>query len=131
MAEFALDFQDTETAFADKSDKELKEKYKLFRMLNSPVLNAIGTRLTTFALSIGLPVEGLIKSSIFEEFLGGETIAESKETIEELGRAHIGTILDYAVEGKSTEMDFDHTRDEILKTIDRAKDDPNLPFSVF
>src|SRR5690242_7595272 len=98
MTEFALDFQDTATAFADKSDRELKEKHRLFGMLNSPMLNAIGTRMTKFALSLGLPVHGLIKSTIFEQFCGGETIAECDRAINELARAHIGTILDYAVE---------------------------------
>jgi proline dehydrogenase len=131
MTEFSLDFQDTATAFADKSNSQLKEKYRLFKMLNSPTLNAIGTRATQFALSIGLPVQGLIKSTIFEQFLGGETIGECDGSIRQLGKAGIGTILDYAVEGKSTEEDFDRTRDEIIRTIDRAKDDPALPFSVF
>ena len=79
MSEFNLDFQDTATAFADKSDAELKEKYRLFRMLNSPFLNALGTRLAKFALSLGLPVEGLIKATIFEQFCGGETIEECEE----------------------------------------------------
>ncbi|PYS87304.1 MAG: proline dehydrogenase, partial [Acidobacteria bacterium] len=64
MSEFQLDFQDTATAFADKSNSDLKEKYRLFRMLNSPLLNALGTRTAKFALSLGLPVEGLIKSTI-------------------------------------------------------------------
>ncbi len=131
MSEFSLDLQDTATAFADRSDAQLKEKYRLFKMLNSPLLNSLGTAATKFALSIGLPVEGLIKSTIYEQFCGGETIAECEPTIDQLGRSHIGTILDYSVEGKSTEADFDRTRDEIIKTIERAKDDPNIPFAVF
>lgn len=131
MSEFKLDFQDTATAFADKSNSELKEKYRLFRMLNSPLLNAIGTRTAKFALALGLPVEGLIKSTIFEQFCGGETIEECEPTIKELGDANIGTILDYSVEGKATEADFDHTKEEIIRTIDRAKNDPNIPFAVF
>ena len=131
MSDFELDFQDTETAFADKSNAELKEKYRLFKMLNSPVMNAVGTRLAKFALSTGLPVKGLIKSTIFEQFCGGETIEESNRVIEKLGESGIGTILDYAIEGKSTEEDFDATKDEIIRTIERAKDDPNIPFSVF
>jgi proline dehydrogenase len=131
MSEFELDFQDTATAFADKSDKELKEKHRLFSMLNSPTLNSIGTRMATFALSLGLPVRGIIKRTIFEQFCGGETIEECNEVIERLGRSGIGTVLDYAVEGKSTEADFDATKDEIIRTIERAKDDPNIPFSVF
>jgi proline dehydrogenase len=131
MSEFSLDLQDTATAFADRSDAQLKEKYRLFKMLNSPFLNTLGTAATKFALSIGLPVEGLIKSTIYEQFCGGETIEECEPTIEQLGRSHIGTILDYSVEGKSTEADFDRTRDEIIKTIERAKDDANIPFAVF
>ena len=131
MSEFKLDFQDTATAFADKSNSELKEKYRLFRMLNSPLLNAIGTRTAKFALSLGLPVEGLIKSTIFEQFCGGETIEECEPTVQKLAAAKIGAILDYSVEGKATEQDFDNTKDEIIRTIDRAKKDPNIPFAVF
>jgi len=131
MSEFKLDFLDTETAFADKSDSELKEKYRLFRMLNSPLLNAIGTRSAKFALSLGLPVEGLIKSTIFEQFCGGETIEECEPAVQKLGAARIGAILDYSVEGKATEKDFDATKNEIIKTIDRAKNDPLVPFAVF
>lgn len=131
MSDFHLDFQDTETAFAPLSDKELKEKYRLFSMLNSPFLSGIGTRMAKFALSMGLPVEGMIKRTIFEQFCGGETIEESNRVVEQLGRSHIGTILDYAVEGKSSEADFDATKDEIIRTVERAKDDPNIPFSVF
>lgn len=131
MSDFKLDFQDTATAFADKSDAQLKEKYRLFRMLNSPFLNALGTRSATFALSIGLPVEGLIKNTIFEQFCGGETIEECEPTVRELAAAGIGSILDYSIEGKSTEQDFDRTKDEIIRTVKRAKDDPNIPFAVF
>lgn len=131
MSEFRLDFHDTATAFADKSDAELKEKYRLFKLLNSPFLNAVGSAAARFALSLGLPVEGIIKTTIFEQFCGGETIDECEKTVDALGSSNIGTILDYAVEGKSTEEDFDRTRDEIIRTIKRAKDDPNIPFAVF
>ncbi len=131
MSDSHLDFQDTSTAFADKSDSQLKEKYRLFRLLNSPFLNAVGSSIAKFALSVGLPVEGLIKKTVFEQFCGGETIEESEPTIELLAGSHIGTILDYSVEGKSTEGDFDDTKNEIIRTIERAKNDPNIPFSVF
>src|SRR5438445_12877557 len=110
MSEFLLDFQDTATAFADKSNAQLKEKYRIFKLLNSPFLNAIGSGAARFALSLGLPIEGLIKATIFEQFCGGETIEECEKAIHSLGAAHIGTILDYSVEGKSTEEAFDHTK---------------------
>ncbi len=131
MSEFKLDFRDTATAFADKSDAELREKYRLFKMLNSPFLNAVGTRAVKFALSLGLPVEGLIKETVFEQFCGGETIEQCEPIVQKLGRSRIGSILDYSVEGKATEQDFDNTRDEIIRTIERGKDDPNIPFAVF
>ncbi len=131
MTDFRLDFQDTAAAFADKSNAQLKEKYRLFKLLNSPFLNAIGTGCAKFALSLGLPVEGLIKATIFEQFCGGETIEECEGTVDLLGKAHIGTILDYSVEGKATEEDFNHTKEEIIRTIKRSKDDPNIPFAVF
>lgn len=131
MGEYKLDFQDTKTAFADRSDAELKERQRLFKVMNSPFLNAISTRTATLALSLGLPVKGLIKSTVFELFCGGETIEESEPTIQRLGRSGIGTILDYSVEGRSTEDAFDHTKDEIIRTIKRANDDPHIPFAVF
>ena len=131
MSEFFLDFHDTATAFADKTNSELREKYRLFRLLNSPILNSLGTVATKFALSIGLPVEGLIKSTVYEQFCGGETIEECDGAIKKLAASNVGTILDYSVEGKATEEDFDRTRDEIIRTIQRAKDDPDIPFAVF
>lgn len=131
MAGFELDLQDTATAYADKSDSQLKEKHRIFKLLNSPFLNSMGTAATKFALAIGLPVHGLIKSTIYEQFCGGETIEESDTVIKRLGDSGIGTILDYSVEGKSSEDDFEATKDEILRTVERAKDDPNIPFAVF
>ncbi|MGI8669518.1 MAG: proline dehydrogenase family protein [Aridibacter sp.] len=126
-----LDFQDTKTAFADKSDAELVEKYRLFKMMNSPILNGIGTNATKFALSIGLPIEWLIKNTVFEQFCGGETIGECDATIEKLGSSNIGTILDYSVEGKSAEADFERTKDETILNLKRAKNDDDIPFAVF
>jgi proline dehydrogenase len=131
MSDFSLDFRDTKTAYADKTTAQLKEKYRLFRLLNSPFLNSLGTGATRFALALGLPVEGLIKSTIFEQFCGGETIEECSGRIAELGRSGIGTILDYSVEGRFKEDEFDQTRDEVMRTIERAKDDANIPFAVF
>lgn len=129
--EYKLDFQDTATAFADKSDSELREKYRLFKMMNSPSLVSFGTKLTNFAFAVGLPISGLIKYTVFEQFCGGETIEECEKAIKKLGESNIGTILDYSVEGKSEEEDFERTKDEIIETIKRAKGDKNIPFAVF
>ena len=82
-------------------------------------------------MSIGLPVKGLIKNSIFKQFCGGETIEECQPTIEKLADSHIGTILDYSVEGKDEVSEFEHTKNEIHRTITRAKEDEKVPFAVF
>ncbi|MBX3289704.1 MAG: proline dehydrogenase family protein [Acidobacteria bacterium] len=131
MVDFSIDFQDTKIAFADKTDAELREKYRLFKLMNSPLLNSIGTSAAKFALSIGLPIDGIIKRTAFEHFCGGETIEECQGTIARLGASGIGTILDYSVEGKTTEAEFDATKEEILRTIRRAKGDSSIPFAVF
>lgn len=131
MSEYKLNFQDTATAFADKTNAQLREKYWLFKTMGSQALVNFGTSMTNFALSLHLPVKALIKKTIFRQFCGGETIAECEPTIANLGKSHIGTILDYSVEGKSEEEDFGRTKDEIIRTIERAKADPNIPFAVF
>ena len=131
MNEAKLNFQDTETAFADKTNSELREKYRLFKMMNSPLLNNLGTKAAEFALALGLPVTGLIKNTIYEQFCGGETIEESQPTIEKLGKSNIGTILDYSVEGKSAEEDFERAKEETIRNLERAKNDERIPFAVF
>lgn len=131
MSEFKLNFQDTETAFADKSNAELQDKYRLFKMLNSPNLTNLGIKLTETAFRLRLPVRGLIKNTIFKQFCGGETIEECNPTVEKLGKSHIGTILDYSVETVSNDASYERTKNEIYRTITRAKEDENIPFAVF
>lgn len=131
MGEFKLNFQDTETAFADKSDSELTEKYRIFKLMNSRILNELGTRSAEIALAIGLPVSWLIKNTIFDQFCGGEDIAECQPTIDKLGNSNIGTILDYSVEGKSAEEDFERTKEETILNLKRANNDIDIPFVVF
>ena len=126
-----LNFQDTKIAFADKSDAELEKKYWLFKLMNSPFLTNIGTKSTALALKIGLPIKGLVKNTIFKQFCGGETIDECQPTIENLGKSNIGTILDYSVEGKSADEDFERTKDETILNLERAKNDEKIPFAVF
>ena len=131
MSELKLNFNDTAIAFSDKSTAELKKKYQLFKLINSPSLTSVGTKLTELAFRLHLPVRGLVKRTIFAQFCGGETIEECEPTILKLGKSNIGTILDYSVEGKSNEAVFESTKAEIYRTITRAKEDENVPFAVF
>ena len=131
MKNALISFNDTETAFKSRSDKDLKSAYFLFKIISFNWLVQISPPFVHFALWAHLPVKGLIRSTIYHHFCGGETIADCKETITKLSQYNIGTILDYSVEGKESEKDFNHCLKETLATIARAKGDKNIPFSVF
>jgi proline dehydrogenase len=131
MSNFQLNLQNTEVAFADKSNAELEKKRWLFKLMSSQTLTDLGTQATNFALSLHLPIKWAIKATIFKQFCGGETIEECESAISKLGESNIGTILDYSVEGRFEEEDFGLTKEEILRTIERAKSDDRIPFAVF
>ena len=126
-----LSFENTEIAFRHSSNFALKRAYWLFRIINVNFLVKIGPPITNFAVNIGLPVKGLIKATIFRHFCGGETIRECDTTIKNLYEGGVGTILDYSIEGEDDETVFDNTRDEIIKTIERASGDDAVPITVF
>lgn len=126
-----LSFDNTAIAFSYKSDQQLRKAYQLFAAMNYPWLTQAGTRLVKLALNFKLPVRSLIKSTVFDQFVGGETIESCQPTIDLLARHRVTAILDYSVEGAKTEEGFAHTTEETLATIARAKGDPNLPFAVF
>ncbi|MBN8694145.1 MAG: proline dehydrogenase family protein [Bacteroidetes bacterium] len=124
-----VSFDNTQIAFISKSDSDLKQSYWLFKLIGNPTLVKYGGGLAPLGLKLGF--KGLIKSTIFKQFVGGENIADCNKTIEQLGKYNIGTILDYSVEGKESETDFDNCCKETIETIHRAKNDKNIPFSVF
>lgn len=126
-----LTFDNTEIAFRSKRNAELNRAYWLFKMIASSTLVKVGTPITNFALHIGLPIQGIIKKTIFEHFCGGETIEGCDDTIAQLASQHVGTILDYSVEGEESEAAFDHVCEETIETIKRATINPHIPFSVF
>lgn len=126
-----LNFDNTEIAFRNKSKSELNSAYWLFKVMSSNFLTQVGPPVTNLFLNIGLPIQGLIKSTIFKQFCGGETIAECENTIKLLGEGRVGTILDYSVEGEEEEHVFDFTCAEIIRTIDRAAGDKRIPITVF
>lgn len=126
-----ISFEDTAIAFEYKSDKALRKANLIFSLVNHPWISSVATGAVRFALNTGLPVEGLIKTTVFDHFCGGESIAESEKAMQALAQYGVGTILDYSVEGEKNEHGFDLTTDEIIRTIEKAKDSPNIPFSVF
>lgn len=126
-----VSFDDTAVAFASKSDFELQKMYWLFATMNNNFLVKTGGPILETAFKWHLPVKFLVKPTIFQQFCGGETISECTPTINKLAESHIGTILDYSVEGEGNEQSFDHTRDEIIATVEKAAGNKAIPFSVF
>lgn len=126
-----ISFHNTEKAFRHKSNRDLRRAAQLFTVISNPTLVSAGNSLAIFGLKIGLPIKSLIKATLFKQFVGGENIAECERTIAELHEYGVGTILDYSVEGKSEESSFEACTDEILRTIDKAKGNAAIPFSVF
>ncbi len=126
-----LSFDNLENSFAFRSTHEIRRAYWLFKAISFPSLVKVGSNLATGALKYHLPVKGLIRATIFRHFCGGEDINDCARTIERLGLLGVGSILDYSVEGKEDEVEFDHSCQEILSTVKRAQFDPNIPFSVF
>ena len=126
-----LSFDDTEIAFAGKSDKELHWAYRLFKMIGKPWLVKFGNWGQKVAFAIRLPIKGIVKKTIFRQFCGGETIDECDAKISALGKYGIGTILDYSVEGMEEADELDRTRDEIISTIHKARDVDDIPIAVF
>ncbi len=127
-----VSFEDTSVAFAHQSNAQLRKTYLIFAMMNQNWLVKIGTFFIKIALRLGLPIKFLVKNTLFSQFCGGESIETCQKTIENLAKAHVGTILDYSVEGEDNEKDFDKTTEEILLTIRKAAvQNDKIPFSVF
>lgn len=124
-------FDNTQIAFSLKSDTELDRAYFLFKMIDSEPLVRIGTAVTNFALKAHLPVEGLIRASVFDHFCGGVSEDDCLPVMEKMYTKKVCSVLDYSVEGKEEEAQFDAALAKTLKIIDFAKDKASIPFAVF
>jgi proline dehydrogenase len=131
MESAPIRFDDTEVAFSYKSDAELRNANLIFSLVNNPTISSAATGLVKASLAMKLPVRGLVRATVFKHFCGGETIDQSDKTIQSLFRFGVGTILDYSVEGEKNEKGFEKTDQEIINTIEKAKNNPAIPFSVF
>jgi len=123
-----ISFDDTLTAFAYKSDKELKKSKFLFSTMDYPLFVPIGTRLTPFLMKTGLPINGIIRNTIFKQFVGGETLEETATVANTLGKYGVQIILDYGVEGKQGEDNFEYATEQFIKVIKYAATQNNIPF---
>ncbi len=124
-------FDNTETAFKLKSDSELERAYFLFKMISKEPLVKIGSAMTKFALNINLPVEGLIRSTVFDHFCGGVNEKDCMATVDKLFDVGVFSVLDFSVEGKEEDAQFDATANKVIELTEFAKNKKAMPFSVF
>ena len=123
-----LSFEDTETAFAYKTDKELKNARFLFASMGKEWLVNLGLTLTPWVLKVGLPVKGIIRKTIFQQFVGGETLEKTSAVADKLGKFGVKVILDYGVEGKQGEDNYDEATEIFIHVIEYAASQPNIPY---
>ena len=124
-------FNNTQIAFALKSDTELDRAYFLFKIIDNEPLVRIGTAVTNFAVKAHLPVEGLIRATVFDHFCGGVNENDCLSVVDKMYTKGVSSVLDYSVEGKEEEEQFDVALAMTLKTIEFAKERQAIPFAVF
>ena len=124
-------FDNTQIAFSLKSDTELERAYFLFKLIANEPLVRIGTAVTNFALKASLPVEGLIRATVFDHFCAGVNEDDSLKVVDNLFTKGVSSVLDYSVEGKEEEEQFNAVLEKTLKLIDFAKEKKAIPFAVF
>lgn len=124
-------FNNTEVAFSLKSDTELDRAYFLFKMIANEPLVRIGTAVTNFALKAHLPVDGLIRATVFDHFCGGVNEIDCLSVVDKMYTKGVSSVLDYSVEGKEEETQFDAALEMTLKTVEFAKERQAIPFAVF
>ena len=125
-------FDNTQIAFADKTDSQLKKAFWMFKAIEQPMITNFGITALNFTVKNNFPfVTDIVKQTLFEQFCGGETREESMKVVKQMFKHHVGSIFDYAIEGKAEEKVFDDTCAEIQQNIKFAEGNPAIPFVVF
>lgn len=126
-----MDFNNTKIAFQDKTNKDLQRAYLLFRTIEKNWMVKVGKIMLQFAQAIHFPIGWVIKPTLYKHFVGGETLEKCNPVAEKLGKSNVKAILDYSVEGTSTEKGINSAFEETLNSIENAGKNPNIPFAVF
>jgi len=123
-----VNFENTEIAFKHKSDAELRKSNFLFAIMNKSWIVNLLSPLGLFAIKYNLPLaKTIVKKTIFSQFIGGTTLEEAQTTINTLQDNMCSTMLDYGVEGKEEEEDFEITKNENLRAVRFAAANQSVP----
>lgn len=125
----SLNFNDTSKAFRYKTDAQLKKARLLFRAMQFGPLVTLGTRLTPWAIKIGMPIKNLIRNTLFEQFVGGESLEQTHRAAVLLDQYHVKVILDYGVEGGADDDEkFEKEKNKFIEVIEFASKEKNIPY---
>ncbi len=123
-----ISFTNTKNAFAYKTDMQLKKTRFIFSLMQLNWLVSIATKVTPLMMKIGLPLNGVIKKTIFSQFCGGITLEDTAMVAETIGKYQVQTVLDYGIEGKDGEENYDAACVEMLRVINFAATQIHIPF---
>jgi proline dehydrogenase len=126
-----IDFEDTLTAFAIKSNRDLLKAHFMFKVISYPTLVKIANPFIRFLSVIRAPIGWIVKPTVFNHFVGGETLKKCDKAVLKLKTAGVYSILDYSVEGKESEKAIEAAMEETLRAIKNAGENPDIPFAVF
>ena len=126
-----IDFEDTRTAFAIKSDRDLLKAYFMFWVISYPTLVKLANPVIRFLSAIRAPIGWIVKPTVFNHFVGGETLKKCDKAVQKLKSAGVYSILDYSVEGKESDKAMQAALEETLRAVKNAGENPDIPFAVF
>ena len=126
-----MEFNNTKIAFNYKSDFDLKRAYFLFKLLSLGVISKMGRKFLKTLVMLNLPIDSLIKKTIYAQFCGGTDIFDCVQVIDNLKKSNVYSILDYSVEGSINENDFEMSMNKCLAILLECKSKDLSNFIVF
>lgn len=126
-----MEFNNTKIAFNYKSDFDLKRAYFLFKLLSLGVISKMGRKFLKTLVMLNLPIDSLIKKTIYAQFCGGTDIFDCVQVIDNLKKSNVYSILDYSVEGSINENDFEMSMNKCLAILSECKSKDLSNFIVF
>lgn len=126
-----MEFNNTKIAFNYKSDFDLKRAYFLFKLLSLGVISKMGRKFLQTLVMLNLPIDSLIKKTIYAQFCGGTDIFDCVQVIDNLKKSNVYSILDYSVEGSINENDFEMSMNKCLAILSECKSKDLSNFIVF